>query len=207
MIQILCSFEEKPSDSRKGPFWCIPYCHSDGPERFCGADKTAAAGKSGAGQTTRMGKAMWFLIKGAFWFSLVLVLLPLFDTDATQKLEQGPAVELGDTVSAASEAISYLSAMCLQKPEVCEKGAEAFVALGHRAREGAHVAYKLLDSQFADPSELAAALDQPLPAAATAEADADNVVTGTVAVKPATPAADALLEIIAIPTPRPDPAG
>lgn len=153
---------------------------------------------------------MWFLIKGAFWFSLVLVLLPLFDTDATQKLEQGPAVELGDTVSAASEAISYLSAMCLQKPDVCEKGAETFVALGHRAREGAHVAYKMLDSQFADPAEQTAALDQPLPEAAVAdaaEADADSVVTGTVAAKPAASGKDAMLETIAIPTPRPDPAG
>ncbi|MBD9371490.1 DUF5330 domain-containing protein [Rhizobium sp. ARZ01] len=139
---------------------------------------------------------MWFLIKGAFWFSLVLVLLPLFDHDATTKLEQGPAVELGDTVSAASEAITYLSAMCLQKPDVCEKGAETFVALGHRAREGARVAYKLLDSQFADPAEntaaAEAALEQPLPALADAadDTEADNVVTGT----------------IAIPSRRPDPA-
>lgn len=144
-----------------------------------------------------MGKAMWFLIKGAFWFSLVLVLLPLFDNDATMKLEQGPSVELGDTVSAASEAITYLSAMCLQKPEVCEKGAETFVALGHRAREGARVAYKLLDAQFADPAEntaaAKAALEQPLPALADAAVDTgdtDTVVTGT----------------IAVPSRRPDPA-
>ncbi len=155
---------------------------------------------------------MWFLIKGAFWFSLVLVLLPLFDTDATQKLERGPAVELGDTVSAASEAITYLSAMCLEKPEVCEKGAEAFVALGHRAREGAHVAYKLLDSQFADPTEQAA-LGQPLPEPAAAvgaddaSADADAVVTGTVASRTAASATAEMPAAVAIPTRRPDRAG
>lgn len=162
---------------------------------------------------------MWFLIKGAFWFSLVLVLLPLFDTDATQTLEQGPAVELGDTVSAASEAIGYLSAMCLQKPDVCEKGTEAFVALGHRAREGARVAYKLLDSQFAEPAELAAGtaavLDQPLPALAVpaapaatqAEAaDTDTVVTGTVGVNASEKVAanDNTPAATAIPTRRPD---
>lgn len=140
---------------------------------------------------------MWFLIKGAFWFSLVLVLLPLFDNDAATKLQQGPSVEIGDTVSAASEAITYLSALCLQKPDVCEKGAETFVALGHRAREGARVAYKLLDAQFADPADdtadARAALAQPLPALATAEAEAaeaDTVITGT----------------IAVPSRRPDPA-
>ena len=131
---------------------------------------------------------MWFLIKGAFWFSLVLVLLPLFDNDATRTLEHAPAVEIGDTFSAASEAVGYITALCLQKPDVCEKGAETFVALGHRAREGARVAYKLLDSQFADPSDNTevgkAALDQPLPALADAAGDeaADAVVTGTVAV-------------------------
>jgi hypothetical protein len=135
-----------------------------------------------------MGKAMWFLIKGTFWFSLVLVLLPLFDHDAAEKLEDGPAVEIGDTFSAASEAVGYITAICLQKPDVCEKGAETFVALGHRAREGARVAYKLLDSQFADPAEATeaatAALEQPLPALAGAaeETGADSVVTGTIAV-------------------------
>lgn len=139
---------------------------------------------------------MWFLIKGAFWFSLVLVLLPLFDTDAAKTLEQGPNVEIGDTFSAASEAVGYITALCMQKPDVCEKGAETFVALGHRAREGARVAYKLLDSQFADPAAKSdaarAALDQPLPALAAAAEDeaADTVVTGT----------------IAVPSRRPDPA-
>ncbi|MFD1327580.1 DUF5330 domain-containing protein [Mycoplana ramosa] len=132
---------------------------------------------------------MWFLIKGAFWFSLVLVLLPLFDNEAATKLQHGPSVEIGDTVSAASEALSYLSALCLQKPDVCEKGAETFVALGHRAREGARVAYKLLDAQFADPADnpadASAALAQPMPPLAAAEpeaAEADTVVTGTIAV-------------------------
>lgn len=137
---------------------------------------------------------MWFLIRAAFWFSLVLVLLPLFDNESTQKLQDAPGVEIGDTVTAASEAISYLSAMCLQKPEVCEKGAETFVALGHRAREGARVAYKLLDSQFADPAEKTAAtevdLAQPLPPVpATGDVDAaDKVVTGTIAIPSRRPA-------------------
>ncbi|MDX3928843.1 MAG: DUF5330 domain-containing protein [Shinella sp.] len=145
---------------------------------------------------------MWFLIKGTFWFSLVLVLLPFLDAESSAKLEKGPAVELGDTFTAASEAFSYIGAMCLQKPEVCEKGAETFVALGHRAREGAKVAYKLLDTQFADPTEAAPAaglatqtdgqaegMDQPMPKPAetiahaeTAAGEADALVTGTIAV-------------------------
>ena len=100
----------------------------------------------------RMGKTMWFLIKGTFWFSLVLVTLPFLDPASTSTLENGPKVDVGDTVSAATEAFGYISALCVQKPDVCEKGAETFVALGHRAREGARIAYLFLDQQFAEPN-------------------------------------------------------
>ncbi|HEV7319480.1 MAG TPA: DUF5330 domain-containing protein [Ensifer sp.] len=93
---------------------------------------------------------MWFLIKATFWFSMVLVLLPFLDPSSSNKLEHAPKVELGDTFAAANEAFQYISAICIQKPEVCEKGAETFVALGHRAREGARIAYEFLDTQFAE---------------------------------------------------------
>ncbi|WP_455272274.1 DUF5330 domain-containing protein [Rhizobium herbae] len=96
---------------------------------------------------------MWFLIKGTFWFSLVLVLLPFLDPASTSTLENGPKVDVGDTVSAATEAFGYISAICVEKPDVCVKGAETFVALGHRAREGAKIAYLFLDQQFAEPSD------------------------------------------------------
>lgn len=130
---------------------------------------------------------MWFLIKGTFWFSLVLVLLPFLNAESSAKLEKGPTVAIGDTFNAASEAIQYVSAMCLEKPDVCEKGAETFVALGHRAREGARVAYQFLDTQFADEEAAKAGPDrkevltQPLPAVASVDAD-DEVITGTIAV-------------------------
>ena len=130
---------------------------------------------------------MWFLIKGTCWFALVLVLLPFLNAESSATLEKGPTVAIGDTFSAASEAIEYVSAICLQKPDVCEKGAETFVALGHRAREGARVAYQFLDTQFADEEAAKAgpgkkeALTQPLPAVASVDAD-DEVITGTIAV-------------------------
>ncbi|MCV9997767.1 DUF5330 domain-containing protein [Pararhizobium sp. YC-54] len=96
---------------------------------------------------------MWFLIKGTFWFSLVLVLLPFLNPASTSTLERGPKVDVGDTVSAATEAFGYISAICVEKPDVCVKGTETFVALGHRAREGAKIAYQFLDQQFAEPSD------------------------------------------------------
>ncbi|WGI75264.1 DUF5330 domain-containing protein [Sinorhizobium meliloti] len=119
---------------------------------------------------------MWFLVKATFWFSLVLVLLPFLDPSSSEKLEHGPKMEIGGTFSAANEAIQYISAICVEKPDVCEKGAETFVALGHRAREGARIAYEFLNTQFAEGD--AAAPDV-------------KVMTGTVTPGESVPSAEA----------------
>ena len=124
---------------------------------------------------------MWFLIKGAFWFSLVLVMLPIFDEDAANRLKDEKGVELTDALGAAAGAISYVGSLCSEKPDVCVKGAETFSALGSRAREGARVAYTYLDTKFADEAS---------------ENKADAVLTGTVAEKNAP-------SRIPIPLPRP----
>jgi len=150
-----------------------------------------------------MGKTMWFLIKTAFWFSLVLVLLPLFNSQSATRLQNEPKVQVSDAFGAASGAFQYVSALCSEKPDVCVKGGETFTALGYRAREGALVAYQFLDNQFggnkADgksvvPADtikngqaalnkvIAAAAMQPMPAKPAADNEAaDAVVTGTVA--------------------------
>lgn len=133
---------------------------------------------------------MGMLIKGTFWFCVVLVVLPFFDGEAQKKLEGAPQVEAADAVTAATGALSYIGEMCSQRPEVCIKGAETVSALGNRAKEGALVAYKLLDKNFSDkPAANAAAKAETAPnvAEATRSIPAaaeqplpDAVVTGTV---------------------------
>lgn len=129
---------------------------------------------------------MGMLIKGTFWFCVVLVVLPFFDGEAQKKLEGAPQIEAADAVSAATGALSYIGEMCAQRPEVCIKGAETVSALGNRAKEGALVAYKLLDKNFSDKPASAAA-ETPNVAEATKSIPAaaeqplpDAVVTGTV---------------------------
>jgi hypothetical protein len=134
---------------------------------------------------------MWFLLRTAFWFSMVLVMLPIFDQDATDRLKKVDGVELTDAFGAAAGAITYMGSLCAEKPDVCVKGAETFSTLGARAREGARVAYSYLDEKFADPAEVAAA---------------DSVTTGTVTTTEAAPetaAPDDIARHIPIPTPRP----
>lgn len=144
---------------------------------------------------------MWFLIKATFWFSMVLVLLPFLDPSSAEKLEHGPKVELGDTFSAANEAFQYISAICIQKPEVCEKGAETFVALGHRAREGARIAYEFLDTQFAETDAIkpdalvkTGTVGQPAEAAAEMPAPVEQTAAETAPVFKRTPVPEKRLD-------------
>ncbi len=91
---------------------------------------------------------MWFMIKGSIFFAAVLVVLSYFSTRPLAVSEGAGAVEMGDAISAATGAYSYIAGLCAEKPDVCEKGAETLSVLGVRAAEGAHVAFELLDSHF-----------------------------------------------------------
>lgn len=113
---------------------------------------------------------------------MVLVMLPIFDNEATDRLKNEKGVELTDALGAAAGALTYVGSMCSEKPDVCVKGAETFSTLGSRAREGARVAYTYLDTQFAEEDKTAAT---------------DAVLTGTVQTAADTPAN------IPIPIPRP----
>ncbi len=88
---------------------------------------------------------MGFLIRTAFWFSLVLLALPLnTGSDGT------PSVGAVQAFMAAREAIGDISAICERKPDVCETGKSAMHTVGIRAREAARIAYEVLDENLGD---------------------------------------------------------
>ncbi|TWF54724.1 DUF5330 domain-containing protein [Neorhizobium alkalisoli] len=91
---------------------------------------------------------MWFLIKGSVFFAAVLVVLSYFSAQKPGDDNSMSPLQVADAFSAATQAYQYVSAICTEKPDVCEKGADTFSALGVRAREGAKVAFDLLDRQF-----------------------------------------------------------
>ncbi|XOV62640.1 DUF5330 domain-containing protein [Agrobacterium rosae] len=136
--------------------------------------------------------AMWFLIKSSIFFSLVLVALSYFGSSSDSN-SQTSQMNVAGAVSAASEAYRYVSAICVEKPDVCVKGAETFHALGERAREGAKVAYQLIDAQLAGSEEPAKLADAAAPAvtvpAATVDVaqESDDIKTGTIKSQPYVP--------------------
>ena len=106
---------------------------------------------------------MWFLFKGSVFFAAVLVALSYLSPKPMIETAGASGVEIGDAISAATGAYSYLAAMCAEKPDVCEKGGESISALGVRATEGARVAFELLDKQFGAQAEDVALRQDPDP--------------------------------------------
>lgn len=146
---------------------------------------------------------MWFLFKTGVVFSMGLVVLSYFGTQSPDAQGTGAdQLKLTEAISAASGAYGYISSLCTEKPEVCEKGGEAFVALTYRAKEGARVAFEFLDKQLAE-EEAAVKAAGPKPAA--------NLVTNVTPRHelqpfPPKPATDAVVTgtVVPLPTKRPD---
>jgi hypothetical protein len=88
---------------------------------------------------------MGFLIKSAFWLSLVLLLIPF---DAVEGGHKADTVSPVTALLAAGEAASDIGQICARKPEVCTVGQEALHTIGVRARAGARLAYDMLDKHL-----------------------------------------------------------
>ncbi|RRH93431.1 hypothetical protein EH240_29630 [Mesorhizobium tamadayense] len=87
---------------------------------------------------------MGFLIRMAFWFSLVLLALPLsVGPDGEGREAVGPIQAL----FAAREAVGDIAGICERKPDVCETGKSAMHTITARAQETAKIAAAMLDDQ------------------------------------------------------------
>jgi len=96
-----------------------------------------------------MGSDMFFLLRTAFWLTLVLVLIPLGSE------QENTTAETIDPVSAflaAQATVSDIGGFCSRNPRACETGGDALAAIGSRARDGARIVYEFLDTQVADRS-------------------------------------------------------
>jgi hypothetical protein len=92
---------------------------------------------------------MFFLLRVAFWLSIVLVLLPSGDY---RPKDQAPQIGAADAVNAATAAVSDLGGFCGRQPGACEVGGQAAVAFGQRAQAGARYLFDLLHDRMAPAS-------------------------------------------------------
>jgi hypothetical protein len=78
---------------------------------------------------------MWFLIRTGFWFSLVLLALPL-----GAPREDGTRVGLAEAVIAASGAAADLSTFCTRQAGTCDTGRKLAGEVSVRAKTAARMA-------------------------------------------------------------------
>ena len=118
---------------------------------------------------------MGFLIRMAFWFSLVLLALPM-DPAGTN----GASVSPIQAFFAARAAVDDMSGICERKPDVCEVGKAAMHTIGIRARETARIAYEMLEENGAanptPPDEIGALIATGI----SPQPPTDAAVTGSV---------------------------
>jgi hypothetical protein len=102
---------------------------------------------------------MFFLLRMAFWMSVVLVLLP---SGSPQRTATAPSSELGamETLSAASATVSDMSRFCSRQPDACAVGSQAAAALGQRAQAGAKMVYEFINERAA-PHETGSVATRP----------------------------------------------
>lgn len=108
---------------------------------------------------------MGFLIRMAFWFSLVLLALPLDPANGDGE----PGVNPFQAFFAAREAVTDIAGICERKPDVCATGKAAMHTITVRAREGARIAMDMIEEEPATET-----------AAAPVEAPDAEVTTGSV---------------------------
>ena len=91
---------------------------------------------------------MGFLLRLAFWLSIVVVLLP---APAPQKADPAlPQVSTMETLGVAVTAVRDARAFCERHPGACEVGSQALHTFGQKAQYGAKMLYDFLSERFAD---------------------------------------------------------
>jgi hypothetical protein len=90
---------------------------------------------------------MRFLIKAAFWLTIVVLFLP------ADSAKQGPSAQVGpiEALGAAQAAVEDASGFCTRNPGACEVGSQAFQTFGEKAQNGAKMLYEFLSARFAEP--------------------------------------------------------
>ena len=87
---------------------------------------------------------MMFLIRTAFWLSVVVLVLP------TPESIKVPESNIGTTqaVTAASAAVSDMGQFCARQPDACKVGSQALTQFGYKAQASAKWVYEFLTEKL-----------------------------------------------------------
>ena len=83
---------------------------------------------------------MRFLLRMAFWLTVILALLPSGGSQPTPKVN----VSAIEAMSAATATVTDMRSFCERQPDACSIGSQAAAAIGLRAQAGARMLYEYL---------------------------------------------------------------
>lgn len=83
-----------------------------------------------------------FLLRIAFWLSIVILFIPANPETGTE----APSVGAFEALSAAQATVADLSSFCDRNPAVCSTGSDAFEAFTEKARNGVRMLHDAFDS-------------------------------------------------------------
>lgn len=86
-----------------------------------------------------------FIIRTAFWLSLVILCLPVGSGDNGPSASAAGAAE---AMSVARSAVGDFSKFCERNPGTCDTGNMVVSSFGQKARYGAQIVYQYLDNKF-----------------------------------------------------------
>jgi len=89
---------------------------------------------------------MFFLLRMAFWLSIVLILLP---SGSAQRETPASQVGASDAISAASATVGDLRQFCTRQPDACTVGSQVATTLGYKAQASAKMLYDFLTEALA----------------------------------------------------------
>jgi hypothetical protein len=91
---------------------------------------------------------MFFLLRMAFWLTVVCVLLP----SGTKSTSPDANVDAKQAVTMASAAVSDVRGFCDRQPDACVVGGKVAIALGHKAEAGARTIYEFVTTKLSEKS-------------------------------------------------------
>lgn len=106
-----------------------------------------------------------FLIRTAFWLSVVILLLPAERaTDGTDGQQGNTQISAGEVFAAARATLSDVSSICERSPEVCVAGRAAAETFTNKARYGAQLLMDYVAEEGAPATSPAPASNASFPA-------------------------------------------
>ena len=101
---------------------------------------------------------MFFLLRVAFWLSIVVILLP---SGPAKKAESAQAtISPMEALGAAQAAVEDARGFCDRKPEACEIGSQALQSFGQKAQLGSKYLYEFLSDRFGETDKVTGSIPE-----------------------------------------------